>query len=154
RTMAGTKSGSSTAPARTRAPAKRQRVTATATPVPAIRVNETVIVAMTTLFSRPLVHCGLAKNALYQRSDQEPTQSFPRERRLDWAALLRRVFGLDVLRCASCGGRMRVIAFIQDGEVSKRILGHLGLLNQQPEAWPARAPPTPCPGSDAELVFD
>jgi hypothetical protein len=37
-----------------------------------------------------------------------------------------------VLRCASCGGRMRVIAFIEDGEVSRRILEHLG--------WPAQVP--------------
>ena len=36
---------------------------------------------------------------------------------------------------------MRVIAFIEDGDVSKRILEHLGL--------PAEVPP---PGSDAELI--
>jgi hypothetical protein len=49
---------------------------------------------------------------------------------------------------------MRVIAFIEDGEVSKRILQHVGLPAQLPEACPARAPPTPLPGSNAELVFD
>ena len=81
-------------------------------------------------------------------------QSFPRERRLDWAALLRRVFEFDVLRCTNCGGRMRVIAFIEDGDVSKRILEHLGLPAQVPAALPARAPPTPLAGSDAELHFD
>ena len=81
-------------------------------------------------------------------------QSFPRERRLDWASLLRRVFQIDVMRCASCGARMRVVAFIQDGDVSRRILGHLGWPAQVPPARPARAPPTPLSGSDAELVFD
>ena len=49
---------------------------------------------------------------------------------------------------------MRVIAFIEDGDVSKRILEHMGLPAQVPAAWPARAPPTPPPGSDAEPVFD
>src|SRR5438105_259298 len=39
--------------------------------------------------------------------------SFPRDRWLNWAALLRRVFELDVRRCTSCGARMRVIAFIE-----------------------------------------
>jgi hypothetical protein len=37
----------------------------------------------------------------------------PREGRLPWAELLRRVFELDLLRLASCGGRMRIIAFIE-----------------------------------------
>src|SRR5262249_4571255 len=81
-------------------------------------------------------------------------QSFPRERRLKWASLLRRVFQIDVMRCASCGARMRVIAFIQDGDVSRRILEHLGWPAQVPPARPARAPPTMLSGSDAELVFD
>ena len=79
--------------------------------------------------------------------------SFPRERRLDWASLRRRVFQLDVLRCASCGGRRRVIAFIEAGDVSRRILEHLGLPAQVPAAL-TRAPPTPLQGSDAEPVFD
>ena len=49
---------------------------------------------------------------------------------------------------------MRVIAFIEDGHVSTRILEHLGLTARVPAARPARAPPTPPPGSDAEPVFD
>src|SRR5262249_52000090 len=30
--------------------------------------------------------------------------------RLDWAALLKRVFDIEILRCARCGARMRVVA--------------------------------------------
>ena len=66
---------------------------------------------------------------------------------------MRRVFQFDVLRCISCGGRMRVIAFIEDGHVSTRILEHLGLTARVPAVRPARAPPPPPPGSDAKLVF-
>src|SRR5262249_7092700 len=51
-------------------------------------------------------------------------------------------------------GRMRVIALIEDGDVSKRILEHLGLQAQVPAPSPVRAPPTPIPSSDAELVCD
>jgi len=49
-----------------------------------------------------------------------------RASRLDWAALLKRVFEIEILRCARCGARMRVVAFITDRKASARILEHLG----------------------------
>jgi hypothetical protein len=39
-----------------------------------------------------------------------------------WAALMRRVFDLDVLACTRCGGRLRVIATVQDPAVVRTIL--------------------------------
>jgi hypothetical protein len=42
------------------------------------------------------------------------------------AALMRRVFALDVLACPRCGGRLRVIATVQDPAVVRAILAHLG----------------------------
>src|SRR5262249_56909052 len=48
-------------------------------------------------------------------------------RRWRWAELLQRVFAVDVLACPSCGGRMRVIATIEDPRVVRRILTPLGL---------------------------
>ena len=44
-----------------------------------------------------------------------------------WAALMRRAFDLDVLRCPRCAGRMQLIATIEDPAVIQRILAHLGL---------------------------
>jgi hypothetical protein len=44
-----------------------------------------------------------------------------------WAALMRRAFDLDVLRCPRCAGRMALIATIEDPAVIARILAHLGL---------------------------
>ena len=41
-----------------------------------------------------------------------------------WAALLRRVFGLDVLACPRCGSRLRVIAAVQDPLAVQAILAH------------------------------
>jgi hypothetical protein len=61
--------------------------------------------------------------------------------RLDWAALLARVFKIDVLKCDACGGRMRVLAFLTDPEVTERILDHLGLPITAPALRPARDPP-------------
>jgi hypothetical protein len=43
------------------------------------------------------------------------------------ADLMRHTFGLDVSACVRCGGRMRVVATIEDPVVIRRILTHLGL---------------------------
>ena len=68
---------------------------------------------------------------------------FARSRRLPWAELLKRVFGIDALRC-ECGKPMRVLAAITEPAVAKRILACMDL--------PSRAPPLPPahgPGSGA-----
>ena len=59
-----------------------------------------------------------------------------------WAELMRRSLGFDVLACPRCGGRLRLIALIEDPAVVQRVLRHLGLPPEIPEARPARAPPT------------
>jgi hypothetical protein len=58
-----------------------------------------------------------------------------------WAALMRRTFGFDVLDCPRCGGRLRLIALIEEAAVIGRILRHLGLPTELPVACPARGPP-------------
>ena len=62
-------------------------------------------------------------------------------RRLDWAALLRRVFGDQVTQCPRCGDHLRVLAFITDPAVTGRILDHLGIASEQVVVAPARAGP-------------
>ncbi len=61
--------------------------------------------------------------------------------RIPWAELLRRVFLVDVLRCAGCGGRRRLVAEVTDPLAARRILEHLGLDAKAPRLEPARAPP-------------
>ena len=56
---------------------------------------------------------------------------------------MARSFGFDVLACPRCGGRVRLIALIDDPPVIRRILGHLGLPIEVPVARPPRAPPIP-----------
>ncbi len=58
-----------------------------------------------------------------------------------WANLMRRAFGFDVLACPRCGGRLRLIALLDESVVTERILRHLGLPAELPPARPARAPP-------------
>ena len=57
--------------------------------------------------------------------------------RLRWAQLLRRVFDIDVERCA-CGGKLKLIAVIEEPAVIRKILAHIGLDPQPPPVAPAR----------------
>jgi hypothetical protein len=47
--------------------------------------------------------------------------------RLSWAALLRRVFAIDVLLCPHCGGRRRIVAVYPGGPRLRDLLDRLGL---------------------------
>jgi len=42
-----------------------------------------------------------------------------------WANLIRRVYEVDPLVCPRCGGEMRVVGFITEPSLIKRILDHL-----------------------------
>jgi hypothetical protein len=60
----------------------------------------------------------------------------PRAR--SWAALMHRAFGIDVLACAHCGGRLRLIATLHDPAVILRILAPLALGHSGQSPGPAR----------------
>jgi hypothetical protein len=53
-----------------------------------------------------------------------------------WANLIRRVYEADPLVCPRCGAEMRVVSFITDPRVVKRIVDHLRKRDR-----PARPPP-------------
>lgn len=80
-------------------------------------------------------------------ADQPSTEANPSASRVRrgwrWADLMRRVFAIDVLAYARCGGRLRFIATLEASETTRRILRHLDLPTAVPPT-PARAPP----GSD------
>jgi hypothetical protein len=61
-------------------------------------------------------------------------------RRFDWAALMKRVFAVDVLVCDRCGGPMRILAVLPEGDATGAILEHLGLPTEPPSPR-AHAPP-------------
>jgi hypothetical protein len=66
-----------------------------------------------------------------------------RQRALTWAQRLKRVFAIDIEICRQCGGRLRVIASIEEPAVIERILKHLGRETVPVDpAHPSRAPPT------------
>jgi hypothetical protein len=89
------------------------------------------------------------------RQAQEPgtpsTHSLPglsggspgrRRRRMRWAELIRRVYEVDPLRCPHCGGRMKIIAFLEPRDQAAtiaRILRHCGLWTDPPPRPPPAA---------------
>ena len=44
-----------------------------------------------------------------------------------WARLIKKIYEVDPLVCPKCGGNMRIIAFIEDYKVVKKILDWLGI---------------------------
>ena len=71
----------------------------------------------------------------------------PAERRasMNWAQRLKRVFGIDIEACVRCGGKLAIVASIEEPEVIAKILAHLA--HTSPDQYQselplgARAPP-------------
>jgi hypothetical protein len=40
---------------------------------------------------------------------------------MNWARRLKRVFGIEIEQCVRCGGRLNVIASIEEPEIIERI---------------------------------
>lgn len=72
----------------------------------------------------------------------EPKQLELKKKNIPWARLLARVFNIDVETCSKCGGRMKIIAAIEDPKVIRKILEHMGLDAKPPPLQPARGPPS------------
>ena len=76
--------------------------------------------------------------ALPLAAGPEDTKVKSSARGWSWAALMHRAFGIDVLACAHCGGRLRLIATLHDPAVIRTILAHLALAHagQRPGPGP------------------
>jgi hypothetical protein len=44
---------------------------------------------------------------------------------MSWARRLKRVFGVEIERCARCGGQLKIIASIEEPPLIAKILSHL-----------------------------
>ena len=58
-----------------------------------------------------------------------------------WAMLLARIYESLPLTCPICHVSMRIIAFINDAGIVKKILDQIGESTQPPRIAPARGPP-------------
>jgi len=57
-----------------------------------------------------------------------------------WANLIRRVYETDPLVCPRCGSEMRIVSFITDPRVVRRIVDHLRKRDRPPRPPPPRVP--------------
>jgi len=69
-----------------------------------------------------------------------------------WAQLMARAFGVDVLACARCGGRLRVVATVEDPHAIRAILESLGLPAEGPQPDPPPPPPAEAGGLLADVL--
>ena len=76
---------------------------------------------------------GIMEKAMHAETENPRQIRACRPRNYCWAELMKRVFSPDVLKCARCDGRMRIIAAIHSAEAIRKILDCLGI--------PSRAPP-------------
>ncbi|MGQ9671880.1 MAG: hypothetical protein ACUVV5_01965 [Candidatus Aminicenantales bacterium] len=63
-----------------------------------------------------------------------------------WAEIIRKVYEVDPMVCPTCGGKMRVIAFLTDYAVADKIIDHLKL------TFVADKPPPPHPAYQEVLM--
>ena len=71
----------------------------------------------------------------------EPTRGRGPSHYRPWAELLMRTFGVDVLDCPKCQGRMRLLAMVTERASIRRFLAKRGELVDVPERSPSRGPP-------------
>jgi len=88
-----------------------------------------------------------AKPPAVQPVIEDHDTAYRKSCRQRWAALIKRVYEVDPLLCPKCGGKMRIVAFIErrsQPTVVERILKHCGLW----EDTAARGPPATAPTQD------
>jgi hypothetical protein len=85
---------------------------------------------------------GMQEKKVAQPGQPEPDTTVRRKGRMKWGALKKCVYEVDPLTCPKCGGEMRIISFIEEDEVIRKILRHCGLWKEQaPRPPPEETPP-------------
>jgi Putative transposase/Transposase zinc-binding domain len=80
------------------------------------------------------------KKAVRIPGQSEPDTAFSLKRRMTWAALIKCVYEVDPLKCPKCGGTMKVVSFIEEDVVIRKILRHCGLWKEpMPRPPPAKS---------------
>jgi hypothetical protein len=73
--------------------------------------------------------------------EDAPARGWPGGGYRPWAELLARSFAMDVLSCPSCGGRMRLVALLEQPARIARYLAAVGEATELPRRSPSRGPP-------------
>ena len=86
-------------------------------------------------YGAPPGEAPVVASASTDANDTPP--AMPNARHWAWAALMRRAFDIDVLVCPRCGGRLRLLATVEDPEAIHAILAALAVSRDLGD----RAPP-------------
>ncbi len=88
-----------------------------------------------------MINSNIIRGRLKKEGDEPETHIIeddnPGGLNRSWARLIQKIYEVDPLICPRCGGEMRIIAFIEDYKIVKKILNHLGIY----EFGKKRAPP-------------
>jgi hypothetical protein len=71
----------------------------------------------------------------------------------NWARLIQKIYQIVPLLCPKCLGSMKVISFIEDDALIKKILIHLGLWETRNHD-PPKSNDTHIPTIETELTYD
>ena len=75
-------------------------------------------------------------------SGDDPDTPYKKKCRMTWAMLIKAVFEVDPLKCPKCGGTMKIISFIEEEDVIRKILKHCNLWKDSaPRPPPLETPP-------------
>ncbi len=78
------------------------------------------------------------------------SEASSKEFRKNWARLIQKIYNVNPLLCPKCSGSMKIISFIDDQQLVKKILKHLGLWDVKRKPLPrANVPPT-----EAFIIYD
>jgi hypothetical protein len=70
--------------------------------------------------------------------------------RKNWARLIQKIYNVDPVLCPKCLGSMKIISYIDDSEIIKKILNHLSLWDVKRKPPPrANGPPT-----ESFIIYD
>jgi hypothetical protein len=67
---------------------------------------------------------------------------YSKEHRKNWARLIQKIYEVDPLTCPKCHRKIKILSFIVDEEIIKKILKHRGVwYSKQRHLLKAHAPP-------------
>src|SRR5436309_7091449 len=85
----------------------------------------------------PTAQCRLTHRCASASANGNDDPAPAPSRHWAWANLMRRAFEIDVLACPRCGGRLRLIATVEDPDAIRAILAAVAASQE----FAGRAPP-------------
>jgi hypothetical protein len=76
-----------------------------------------------------------------QSNSNDSDTPYRKKCRITWAMLIKAVFEVDPLKCPQCGGTMKIVSFVEEPVVIRKILKHCNLWKDPPRPPPLEIAP-------------